>query len=170
MPISSANERLKTALKFTQEDLEANRTGRMSARQRDARKPPPVASIAQWVILGHFVLLVGVLGAIALVANRPILWGILLGVAGLAALPFIATRNEFVMRPVLQSDLAQGRVARACGVVLFQLQGGSTRLLVAGEAFSVSTKVSAAFVQGQSYCLYYLPQSKVILSAEQHEG
>ncbi len=155
-----------TALKFTEDDLIANREGRMSTRQRNVSKPPAVASIAQWVILGHFVLLVGLLGVIAITANKPILWAILLVVAGLSAMPFMMSRNEFVMRPVLQSDLSKGRVAQVCGHAHLKIEGGSTHLYIGGEAFNVTTKISIAFEQGKPYCLYYLPQSKAIVSAE----
>lgn len=159
-------ERLATALKFEAQDLEDNRKGRMSAAQRARTQPPPVASVAQVVILAHFVLLAGLFGAIAIFANRPVMWGVFVLVMGMAALPFILSRNEFVARPVLQSDLAKGKVARACGTALFHIENGKTALLIEGERFEVSTKVSVAFRQGRAYCVYYLPQSHTILSAE----
>lgn len=158
--------RLAKALKFSQEDLDANRSGRISAAQRAAYKPPVVASIAQWVLLGHFVLLAGIFGVIAIFTHTPAMWLILLLVCGLAGLPFFVARNEFLARPVLQDDIARGKVARACGLALLTHEGTRYTLVVEGIAFNVPLKVWSAFQASAGYCVYYLPNSRVLLTAE----
>jgi hypothetical protein len=162
------NNRLASALKFTPEDLEANRNGRMSEAQRKPYAVPQVSRIAIYVILGHALLLVGIFGAIAIVVNEPALWGILLLVAGLALLPFFVSRNEFLRRPVVQDDVNRGKVARVCGVVELPMENNRYHLHIEGKQFrNLTLKVWGAFRPNQAYCIYYLPQSSIILSAEE---
>lgn len=162
------NNRLSSALKFTEADLEANRNGHISEAQRQPYAVPQVSRIAIYVILGHAVLLVGIFGAIALVVNEPALWGILLLVSGLALLPFFVSRNEFLRRPVVQDDVNRGKVASVCGVVQLPMENSRYHLHIEGKQFNnLTLKVWGAFRPNTSYCLYYLPQSGIILSAEE---
>jgi len=162
------NNRLASALKFSEDDLERNRSGRISDAQRARFTPPPVSRIAIYVVLGHAVLLVGVLGGIAMVVNEPALWVILLIVGALAMLPFFAARSEFVRRPLVQDDVNRGRVASVCGVVELPAEDNRYHIRVDGVEFrSVTLKVWGAFSPQRAYCIYYLPQTRIILSAEE---
>jgi hypothetical protein len=162
------NDRLARALKFTAADLEMNRQGRVSAAQRQPHAALQISQIAVYVILGHAVLLVGLLGAIAVIASQPALWLVLAIVGVMALMPLFLARAEFLSRPVVQDDLNRGVVAQACGAAHLTQEGQRYHLRVGGEEFpNVSLKVWGAFRQNASYCVYYLPRSKVILSAEE---
>lgn len=162
------NDRLARALKFTEADLELNRQGRISPAQRQPYTTPPVSRIAVYVILGHAVLLLGLLGMIAIVANQPIMWLVLAIVGVMALMPFFLTRSEFLSRPVVQDDVNRGKVARVCGVAHLTMAGKRYDLRVGTYEFrGVSLKVWGAFKQNIAYCVYYLPRSGVILSAEE---
>ncbi|XWX03208.1 hypothetical protein VZO05_11920 [Aggregatilineales bacterium SYSU G02658] len=162
------NDRLARALKFTAADLEQNRQGRISAAQRQPYTTPPVSRIAVYVILGHGALLLGLLGAIAVVANQPVMWLVLGIVAVMGLMPLFLTRSEFLSRPVVQDDVNRGKVAQVCGVVSLTMEGKRYDLRVGTYEFrGVSLKVWGAFKQNIAYCVYYLPRSGVILSAEE---
>jgi hypothetical protein len=163
------NDRLARALKFSAADLEMNRQGRVSAAQRQPRAAPQVSQIAVYVILGHAALLVGLLGAIAVIANQPALWLVLAIVGVMALMPLFLARAEFLSRPVVQDDLNRGVVAQTCGTAHLTQEGQRYHLRVGSEEFpNVSLKVWGAFRQNERYCVYYLPRSKVILSAEEY--
>lgn len=163
----TSSTRLANALKFTEADLKANRQGRISEAQRQPYATPQVNRIAIYVVLGHAALLIGVFGALAIIVNKPALWGILLLVGGLALLPFMAARNEFLRRPVVQDDINRGRVESVCGVVELSSEKNRYHIVVAGRRFAnVTLRLWGAFSADQPYCIYYLPQSAIILSAE----
>lgn len=162
------NDRLARALKFTADDLEMNRQGRVSAAQRQPYAKPTLNPLAVYVILGHAALLVGLLGVIALIVNQPILWLVLLVVGAMALMPFFLIRSEFFSRPVVQDDLNRGKVAQVRGVATLTMEGKRYHLRIGTQEFrDVSLKVWGAFQQNRSYCVYYLPRSGVILSAEE---
>lgn len=162
------NDRLARALKFTAADLEMNRQGRVSAAQRQPHATPALSQIAVYVILGHAALLVALLGIIAIVANQPILWLVLIIVGGMALMPFFLTRSEFFSRPVVQDDLNRGKVAQVRGVAHLTMEDKRYHLRIGTQEFrNVSLKVWGAFQQDRAYCVYYLPRSGVILSAEE---
>lgn len=161
------NNRLASALKFTPEDLQANRSGRISVAQRTRHEAPRISSVAVYVLIGHGVVLMGLLGTIALIVNKPAMWGVLLIVAGLAMLPFFAARNEFVRRPVLQDDVNRGSVAVVTGDAQLPMENQRYHVRVGNQEFrNVSLKLWGAFRPGVAYHVYYLPQSRIMLSAE----
>jgi hypothetical protein len=160
--------RLATALKFTEDDLLANQRGRISDTQRQAYLPPAVSRIAIYVVLGHAVLLLGIFGTIAVIVNKPAMWGVLLIVSGLALLPFFVSRGEFLRRPVVQDDVARGKVASVCGMVELPYENNRYGLRIENTTFNnLTLKVWGAFSPQKTYCIYYLPQSQIILSAEE---
>ena len=144
---------LMKALRFRARDLEANRAGKLSERQRQELLPPPMAGVIQavltqsWVLVAIAVIVVGMLGA-----------------------PFAMARGgEGMGAAVVQRDARAGRVLSVCGTAHLKREDGPrvTYLLhIEGETFSISGLLHAALRDGQPYCLYYLPESRRILSME----
>jgi hypothetical protein len=160
---------LQTTLKFTVDDLKANRDGRVSKRQFDKYKPPEINKMAIWVLLGHGLVIGGILGAIAVATGETAMWLVFGIVVAAAFLPFVLLNNEGNLAPALRGDVLGGKVAKTCGiVVLTQEQGRDTRfdLYVDGVTLKISRSQAAAFVHGEGYCVYYLPNSLTLLSAE----
>lgn len=161
---------LMQAIGFTEEDLDANREGYMSKRQR--------------VILG---------------SNRTF-WNTLTTFAAILAIPlaFLFSFCSFISAP--SSSFKLGNMALFClliaGIIYFMkrkwarviddLRTGDVSaiegrvkldfadrgnwslysLAISGEIFNVKKSVFLAFKNGDPYRIYYAPHSKTILSAE----
>lgn len=163
----AANQQLQRSLKFTEDDLAANRAGRLSEAQLERMQPPRVSQLATMVILGHMALIGGILGLIALLTGEAILWLVLLIVLGLGALPFIMMQNEGNLRPVLRADILRGKVASSSGTVFLEARSNRrVDLLINGQTVRLTPRQAGAFRHEGDYTIYYLPQSHHLLSAE----
>ncbi len=160
-------QQLQRVLKVTDADLAANREGRLSEVQQQRMQPPKVNQLVLYVILGHLLLIGGLLGTIALVTGEAILWLVLLIVIGLGAFPFITIRNEGNIKPTLKSDVLRGKVVSTNGVVFLEPKGSRrVNLLVNGKSIEATPRQAAAFQNEGEYIVYYLPQSHLLISAE----
>jgi len=163
-----ATQNLIRAMKFKLADLDANREGKLSEHQLELYGPPKFSGVVIAVILGHMLLVGGLLGGIAIIAQVPALFIIMIAVLGLSGLPFMLMGKQGGGRPVFANDVARGRVDTICGYVLLQAEPEAQKytLMIEGEVFKISKNAFSGFVHQRPYCLYYLPDSKVILSAE----
>ena len=164
------NRALMSALKFDEDDLAQNRAGKLSA-QKKQYDTPPMSPLVQTVILGHLVVVGGLIALIAIVSGEPAMWLVLAAVLGLAGLPFFMMKNEAALRPVVTADVRRGRVEKTCGTVFVQKakseqRGARYTLTVEGVQMSIPAKAFTAFRHGEAYCVYYLPNSKTFISAE----
>ena len=161
---------LMKALQFRVTDLNANRSGQLSQRQRQELLPPPMTGIIQAVLLGHMALIGAVLVAIAVFTESWVMLAVAIVVAGLLGAPFaMASGGEGMGSAVVQRDARTGRVKSICGLLLRKREDGPRPghlIHLEGETFSVKASVYAAFQDDQHYCIYYLPESRRILSAE----
>lgn len=166
---------LQRSLKFTVDDLRANREGRMSEGQNKKNKQPEVNKLALIVIAGHAVLVVGLLGSIALITGKMAMWIVVGIVLALGLLPFLLMNNEGNINPTLRGDIKKGIVKKACGIVFINVKTGrndkrSYELYVDGVTLKLNSAQAGAFIHEQDYCVYYLPLSKTLLSAEPYDG
>jgi len=164
-----STELLMSLVGFTSLDLAANRDGKLSQKQRARLRPPRIGGLALLVLLAHVALILALLGGIALLTGRWELLVVALLVAGLAGLPVVLANNEAFVRPLLAKDLSAGRVAAACGPLARQMQTGrATRyyVIVEGVRVEVPRRAFGMFREGVDYCLYYLPESRTLLSVE----
>jgi hypothetical protein len=160
---------LQTLLKFTADDLKANREGRISSKQFEKYKPAEVNRLAVYVILGHVLVIGGILGAIAIAVGKWEMWIVFAIVVGAALLPFVLLQNEGNIKPALRGDVKAGKVAKACGIVILTERKGRSvyyDLYVDGVTLQISANQAEAFVHGDSYCVYYFPHSLMLLTAE----
>lgn len=168
--ISAATTMLMQALRFDQRDLAKNREGQLSQRQIARLQPPRVQGLALWVLLGHVAVIVAILGAIAIISQH---WGFLLVAliaTGMAGMPIMMVRDQRFMQPAINADVQNGVVKAICGPTTRHTQADKRRsyqITIDETTFEVSSKVYSGFFQESEYCIYYLPRSRVIVSAEQ---
>lgn len=160
---------LMQSLKFTTEDLKANRENRISAAQRENFTPEKTKPIVAMVFMGHLLAVVGILVTIAIITGAWAMWIVVVLVTVLMAAPFGFIQQKDQMRPIMRDDLAKGFVAQACGTVFLETKQGRkpyVELIVNGVTFELEPKQAAYFRHEGMYCIYYLPGSLTILSAE----
>lgn len=165
---------LDAALQFNAEDLNANREGRLSVRQRNrvfARRRSVLIALA------IITLMMGVISGVVILA-------VLLGAAVSEMAILLALGGEIVtvglaylgwsLRQNFQKYLLPGRVARIEGpVTCYQLrerQNEKTRigyyLRIGDLEFEISDAALNAFIDGAPYIVYYVPRPLTLLSAE----
>jgi hypothetical protein len=169
--IDTRNRALKSALKFDDDDLAANRAGKLADSQKKQYDTPQMSPLVQAVIFGHLVGVGGLIALIALISGEPAMWLVLAVVLGLAGLPFFMMKNEAALRPVVTADVRRGVVEQTCGTVFVQKaqsqqRGAHYTLTVEGVQMTIPAKAFTAFRHGERYCVYYLPNSKTFISAE----
>ncbi|MEM9953728.1 MAG: hypothetical protein AAF846_19115 [Chloroflexota bacterium] len=165
---------LQRTLNFTVDDLRANQEGRISEAQFEKHKPPEVSKLALYVILGHAIVIIGLLGAIAIVAQRPAMWIVVGVVVALGLLPFLVMNNEGNINPTLRGDVQKGKVKKACGIAIITKNQGRTatsyELYIDGITLKLTANQAGAFISERDYCVYYLPLSLTLLSAEPYDA
>lgn len=162
---------LQTSLKFTTDDLKANREGRISEKQGKKYEAPKIPMLVIAVVLGHAVLVGGILGAIAIITGNTAMWFVLGLVLALGLLPFVLMQNEGNIRPALRGDIKQGTVKKACGIAILTQKKNrhnitQYKLYVDGINIILTSTQASGFVNEALYCIYYLPRSMTLLSAE----
>lgn len=162
---------LQRTLKFTLEDLKLNRDGQLSEAQREKHKPPEVSRLALYVIAGHALLIGGLLGAIAIITGEFAMWIVLAIVVALGLLPFLLMNNEGNINPTLRGDVQHGVVKKACGITIIKQTKdrnniSSYELYVDDLTLKLTASQASAFINEEVYCVYYLPLSRTLLSAE----
>lgn len=162
---------LQRIFKFTTDDLKANRTGTLSESQVTKNEPPKPNKLVFIVIIGHALVIGGILGAIAIATGEMALWIVLAIVVAMGLMPFVMMGNEGNINPAFRNDIEAGKVRKVCGMVIVHKIERENRtpkyeLYIDGLAFQLSTPQAGAFVSEKDYCIYYLPLSKKILSAE----
>ncbi len=161
---------LMTALGFNEDDLEANRGGYMSKRQRavlSRERSGWLNRIAIMIvaIAGFFVFMI--LSDLLQSGIRENVLGGLSLAGGVAAL-YMA-----YMRSRLNNDLHKGDVFVVDGTVSLYIEKTRNQFMpynyylsVENRHFKIERPVHDAFTDGEPYAIYYAPFSKKILSAE----
>ena len=164
---TAAQASLLRALAATGDDLTRNRDGRISQRQRDLNGAARLPRLAIVVLMGHALLITGLLGGIALLTGQAALWLVLGIVLLLTLVPFVLMKGEATLQPVLRDDVQAGRVEAICGSLVRRPGNGRVyRIIVQGEGFEVSKTVWNVVSEQRDYCVYYLPKSRRVLTME----
>ncbi|HEX2908355.1 MAG TPA: hypothetical protein VHO69_15895 [Phototrophicaceae bacterium] len=169
-PVINHQQMLMDVIRFNDEDLEANRDGYMTQRQRSrlnderfsfklmgvlALVACPIFSIAAIIdgIQRHDTVAsrVGIIGLICLVT------------AGITLYTWLRWRR-------FDRDLSKGEVAATQGLVRLGMsdRSRSTTYMVTVDyvTLNISKRTFFTFKNGDPYCLYYTPYSRTLLSAE----
>ena len=169
--MTDSQQKLMHALNFTEADLTANRDGFMSDGQklywRQRRKWTTIA-----FRLGQIIIVMLLAGLVQLAVQRNgIIWlAFIVGLMGLAVLWTVGD----LLNPATdyQDDLRKGHVYSVCGNMKRTDINSKYphdyfhKIEVETIWFRVNGFRWAIFQNGHSYCLYYMPDSKIILSAE----
>jgi len=162
---------LAEALHFSEDELDLNREGQLSDRQRDE-----LLSIAHQIkslellvyLISPIVILFVILDGIRLgdtLSSR----AVMLGVVGLTAYGIVAVVNRYMAH--YQFDAEDDIVSAVQGHILLDIRRQSRNsavyvVRVSGEAFNVGKEVFFAFKNGDPYALYYVSRTRRLLSAE----
>jgi hypothetical protein len=187
------DELLMDAFGFDEDDLEANRAGKISARQRTALEG--LYRYARYTNLNRSLLGIGftaillmgvlllpygfqygfqdVLQSLLMPSMQAVLCVIGLPLLGLTAL---AVRDTFRQANPLFNDLKDGLVKQAEGRVRLDvippLQTGRTfkppplYIAIEDQGWRINRDTFLAFKNGDPYVIYYAPYSRTILSVE----
>lgn len=165
---------LAAALKFNDDDLQANRAGRLTVRQRNRVHVRRRMVIIALTLITAFV---GIISAVVILA-------VLLGAAVSEVAILLALGGEVVtaglawlvwsLRQHYKTYLREGHVARIEGpVTMYQLrerQDDKTRtvyaLRIGHLEFEIPEAALSAFTEGSHYIIYYAPDPLTLLSAE----
>ncbi|HEX2623446.1 MAG TPA: hypothetical protein VHL11_24965 [Phototrophicaceae bacterium] len=171
---------LGTALKFNQDDLQANRVGGITDRQRTAIYSQMLASAGKGLLIGFIGL---VIFLIAFAAEGPVYHTIINGDVVIretipANVPVIAAAGLLLILGLvisismlfyawrLRQDLKAGKVTTVNGSLTTGRNLRGAYIQVNGIQFRVNQVAVQSFQAEKAYMLYYVPHSKRILSAE----
>lgn len=177
---TTVEDRLMSNIGFSADELTANREGYMTKEQRERLRrelmpygPLVMAlSMTGLLIVTHFVIQ-WLLGLKNLKDDGIFL--MILVIAGLICIPWGMVDVAMRQRRT-RLDLHKGMVESVCGTVHLEFgwrvleirirTRNRHQLTIDGVRFAVSENVLLAFHAGTSYCVYYAPHRKIILSAE----
>jgi hypothetical protein len=160
---------LMKTLQFSTEDLRTNRDGHISDLQRERFTPPKPNKLVVMVMFGHLIVIGGILAALAVVNQSTALLVVMGVVVLMMFAPFGWVQQKNQQRPIVQDDIARGAVEKACGIAILvekKIRKTYFELTIEGITMEISPAQAESFKQGRTYCVYYLPGSKTLLSAE----
>ena len=154
---------LMKAIGFTPSDLEANRSGQLSERQRaywidERRYWRNVLTVAILLSLGLLVLL-AIFASADPNQQTLLLIGILALLVGIGGVIYAFNR-----RRQYSLELTGAPVNRVEGPVYFD--NGRKHISIKGYRWAVSRVVAQAFGDGNAYVIYFTPRTRLIVSAE----
>lgn len=177
---AAVEDRLMSKIGFSADELTANREGYMTEAQRERlrRKLIPYGSLVMGLSI-TVLLIVSYFGIQWLLGlsylNDKGASLIILVIVGVIGIPLAMLESGIHQRRT-RLDLHKGIVESACGLVHLEFgwrvmgirirTRNSHQLTIDGVRFAVSESVLLAFHDGTSYCVYYAPHRKIILSAE----
>ncbi len=164
-------ERLMDVLHYDDDDLEANRAGRMTQRQIKRLNQDRILLMLLWLIpallgVGALSLSCMVVFAVSTQHMDTLLFLLIIGFGVIIwlTLYFGAKSKRLV------ADLREQRVEEVEGRIDLSLQYGRNNIAYAvqvdDERFALKKPVFFAFKNGDPYRIYYAPHSKRILSVE----
>ncbi len=165
------DENLARALNFIEEDVSANREGRMTVMQY-AKLRHYIKDELKWSIVGipFFVGLILLLG-FSLSTGRGVVdfaAGVIYLLAFLAAV--VLVRLVLSIRRGYLADLNEGRIKAVQGKVTINRTEDGSRILIPIEdgciGFNISREAASVFREGEVYRIYYAPRCHYLLSAE----
>ncbi|MBN8594323.1 MAG: hypothetical protein J0M33_21380 [Anaerolineae bacterium] len=167
------DELLMDSLGFDEDDLAANRAGRLGASQQSRlqrMQKTATTDSTMGIIAGVGVLLLGLVFLVPILQTS--IACVLLGIVPVAIAAFIfgqARRSQRVARTDML-DLQNQIVERIEGLVSLDVRerGGTTAYAVRLEGWEwiVNREVFLAFKNGDPYALYYTLHSNMLLAAE----
>ncbi|HEX2908354.1 MAG TPA: hypothetical protein VHO69_15890 [Phototrophicaceae bacterium] len=153
---------LMAALDFTVMGLGANQDGHLSQQQKTRLQYERKQALLFAIPISLVVIPIALL-FLAYNVRHPAEWGY--GGIGLGLLLGF-TLIPFRRAIRLTRDLRANRVEAVQGYVSLDMNGSQCSVTIGNQTWQVNKNVFLAFKNGDPYCLYYLPHSRTLLSAE----
>lgn len=157
---------LMTAFEFDEHDLAANRLGQLTDAQRDALRSTQGERGAVWwgiyLTLGAFA--ATLCGVLLLKGASTQEWLLLLSIVIPTAL--LISLLHFGRGRIERHELHQGQITSLTGTATTHVEINQMVLRVGNKSFGVSPGQAKAIEDGQSYTVYYLRRSNVIVAIE----
>ncbi|MCA9915124.1 MAG: hypothetical protein KC496_17335 [Anaerolineae bacterium] len=173
-----ADGELMNALGITEDDLAANENGVLTPHQVDTLRQSETYNGYGSLLFGFIFGAIGIatLGVpVSLLFNPPIAWDEFIGVSILglifSVIGFIAIALRTVKRRKMDADIANNRLSTMQGIAVVTVGDSDTRgyLEVNEQRFNVSKDVLKRIQHLEPYLVYYLEESKVILSMQRFD-
>jgi hypothetical protein len=161
------DEKLASALNFTEEELAANRDGYMTKEQRRRFRSEGRGNIAQLSVLAILCAFLALCFMMALPITEfdYLIRNGLFVIFGLVIV--FCVYNAFADWILRKADLRKGAVISIEGNIQFRLNLNNVReLTIRGETLHFRQDALSAFQEGERYRLYMPPYTKQVLSAE----
>ncbi len=161
---------LAEAFEFTQDDLVANRQGRLTACQRSKLVIKKDTSIRFIILIDLLLIVVAVVGIwyFGKHGENFLIWFCVIGLMALPFMGYAAVRGE---QDRWQADIGEGNVESICGVIWLDVRHRRAwlvdyLLMIGQREWFISKEQFLMLHHGASYCIYYVPKHKMILSIE----
>jgi hypothetical protein len=170
--LQAADENLMAALGFTPEDLVANRQGYMTNKQRRQMKIVAWRKVIGWIIFAFFFAAMCFVGAYAMVNEGfPQASGALM-IACIAAGFILVSAVAILRLRQVRADLDNGDVTSISGHLVGAVRNTGRKWEMRPAFYSppialdLPQSALTTFQQGETYRVYFLPKSELVLSAE----
>lgn len=168
----AAQKALMKAIGFSEDDLDANRGGYMSKKQRAKMSLNRAAWLNNITVIILFTAGLFVYVVVAGIVSGWQFGTSLMGFGVLSVIVGVAALYMGIMRSRLNADLHKGDVFSVEGRIALHVERNKEHDVVAyharlqGQHFKISRAVFGAFTDDEPYAIYYAPNSKTLLSAE----
>ena len=173
------DQQLMDYFKFDQADLEANRAGQFSEKQRARIFKEDTSDRSGSRIFGGVLLFIGAIGfcgALFAIINDPdwgfrigfglsfgVLWPLIWGGLGWMIMMNSFSKHEFILASVQgPANIVRGERTGSDHTTHIYHE-----LHIGGQEFNVEANLADVMMQGNQYILYYIKDSSEILSAEE---
>jgi len=160
-------------LDFKLSDLHANRKGILSKRQRRIAEDSQPNLLIQMVLMGHVVVIIGILIVIVFVSGvtaERLMFLVVASVVIVSPFLYAMDRISAIKKAGLSpEDVQSGEVLSVCGLVECYpppIPTQPAKIRIEGKSFHVPNTLLDVIDSEQPYCAYYTPHGKRIVSIE----
>ncbi len=160
---------LGEAFDFTKDDLAANRQGRLTARQRSNLVIEKDTGSCSIDLIGLAVAVIALIGMwyFGKQDEYCVVWLCVIGLIGLPFMWYAVVQGE---RDRWRADMSEESVKSICGrtrLDVIRTEYSLTyELIISKFQCSINKQQFLTLHHGDSYCIYYVPKHKIILSIE----
>lgn len=157
---------LMTAFEFDEQDLAANRLGQITNAQRDALRSTQQERGAVWwgIYLTVAALAATLCGVLLLKGASTQEWLFLFSI--IVPVVILVSLLRLMLGQIEQRELQRGQISSLTGTATTLVDMNRMILKVGNKTFEVSYEQAKAIQEGQSYTVYYLRRSNLIVAIE----
>jgi membrane protein implicated in regulation of membrane protease activity len=157
---------LMMAFEFDEQDLAANRLGQITDAQRDALRSTQQERGAIWwgIYLTVAALAVTLCGVLLLKGASTQEWLFLFSI--IVPVVILVSLLRLMLGRIERRELQRGQISSITGTATTHFEINQMILKVGNKSFEVSPGQSKAVQEGQTYTVYYLRRSNLIVAIE----